>query len=458
VGDGVTDDTAAFLAAAEALETGTLFVPDGLYRVSDVIQFASSNIAIRGESKERTIVGIDRSLDDLPSVPWPLLPGPPGGPFNHFGGFFYFGDVAGAGRPGPEISPVASDAMRGDFQLSIESSTNVRAGERVVLEMTDPGDGSLLRHIHGDAIEGSQAQRGSKLVRFVSDVAATSTGGVTLAQPLRLNVESRWQPGLFRHQPAARNVTLSNMTIEFLPSPTPRHHSSVIGRNAIAVFAVDDCLIQDVVIRNADNGVQLTDSHFCTIERVTLEATREANAEGHSGHHGFDIKGFSSSALVTQFFIDGLFKHDLSVASAANGNVFSAGSGVDLNFDHHKGANYENAFVDIDAGRGSRLWDSSGPPTGGPHTGTRNVYWNITAAQPLGLPPERTFTGDFPFGGHDSIFFGLAGPLVSDVDCTSRWIERPQQSGEPIDIAMAQQQRRERNGRPTNAPSCSPDR
>src|SRR6185369_1378683 len=61
--------------------------------------------------------------------------------------------------------------------------------------------------------------------------------------------------------------------------------------------------------------------------------------------------------------------------------------GLDLSFDHHKYAPYENLYTDIDAGAGTRLWNSGGGADLGKHCGARGTFWNIRAATPQRYPP-----------------------------------------------------------------------
>ena len=75
------------------------------------------------------------------------------------------------------------------------------------------------------------------------------------------------------------------------------------------------------------------------------------------GYHGIQFN--DDDNLATRFRFDTKFIHDFTVLRCA-GNVISAGSGVDLSFDHHKYAPYANLFTDIDVGAGHRTWKCGG--------------------------------------------------------------------------------------------------
>jgi len=79
------------------------------------------------------------------------------------------------------------------------------------------------------------------------------------------------------------------------------------------------------------------------------------------------------------------FIHDITVTRSA-GNVIMEGRGVDLCFDHHKRAPYENLFTNIDAGLGSRLWKCGGGRALGRHCAARGTFWNIRTDRPQKYP------------------------------------------------------------------------
>jgi hypothetical protein len=74
VGDGVADDTQAFLDAIAAAERGAVFVPSGRYKITQVLFIEKSNIVLRGESRDSTVLFFPETLYDV------VGPGKDGGP------------------------------------------------------------------------------------------------------------------------------------------------------------------------------------------------------------------------------------------------------------------------------------------------------------------------------------------------------------------------------------------
>jgi hypothetical protein len=72
------------------------------------------------------------------------------------------------------------------------------------------------------------------------------------------------------------------------------------------------------------------------------------------------------------------FVHNLSVASFANGNVFSRIASQVPHFDHHGGAPYENLYTEITLTHAAQdLFKSGGNRPDEPN-GTRTTLWNVS--------------------------------------------------------------------------------
>jgi len=145
---------------------------------------------------------------------------------------------------------------------------------------------------------------------------------------------------------------------------------------------------------NADFGIYLNETDFCTVTDVHFSVTQPRNTApesgGWNGHHGIDI-AHGTENLVTRFRYDTRFVHDLSVDWYVLHSVFENGAGVDLNMDHHRSANYSNLFTDIDCGDCTRPFDSSGSTDHGSHAGSYATFWNIHGTPKLISMPAMDF-------------------------------------------------------------------
>jgi hypothetical protein len=74
-GDGITDDTAAFLKAIEETSNGALFIPEGRYVLTGVLTINKSNLVLRGAGPEKTVFVIPKSLTQVSEpTKGPLFP------------------------------------------------------------------------------------------------------------------------------------------------------------------------------------------------------------------------------------------------------------------------------------------------------------------------------------------------------------------------------------------------
>ena len=55
-GDGVTDDSEAFLKAIEAIENGAIYIPPGRYIITQVLEINKSNVVLRGAGTDATVL------------------------------------------------------------------------------------------------------------------------------------------------------------------------------------------------------------------------------------------------------------------------------------------------------------------------------------------------------------------------------------------------------------------
>ena len=371
-GDGVTDDSQAFLNAISSVSNGAILVPAGRYVITEVLFIKKSNVVLRGAGPDKTVLYFPQPLEDI------LGQGNNGGSY----GWSWSGGVIWAeGREtGSKLANVTSEALRGDTKLTLSSTRGIRPGQFIRLVQHENGE-SLGRYLHAD-----QADPGSclfqwtqgKLVDWAVKVVAVQGNNVVLERPLRVDVRSEWQPEIFSHKPTVQEVGIENLAIEFPYVPYAGHLKEP-GYNAINFRDVSNSWVRNVTIVNADGGIYFEgpSTRFNTFQGIRLA--------GRGGHHGIEADR-SQDNLLTDFQFDNTFLHDLTVQLIANGNVFSKGSGVNINFDHHRAAPYENLFTDIDVGRGSRLWSSSGDKCAGPNSGARETFWNIRNED--GEPPS----------------------------------------------------------------------
>lgn len=387
-GDGV-DDGAAFQAAINAVSEGAVLIPAGVYDIERVLRISKKGIVLRG-SGPGTVLRFARPLSTMLRFKRPFKTMLGHGPCGGRSGWSWCGgaiSVEGTDA-GEKLAEVRARARRGDKALVVSTISNFTVGRRVRLVLDETVDGSLMQEIlhRGGHFRG-------RTISWVANVVAVDAAArkIILDRPLRTDVELAWSPRLHAYAPEVYGVGIEDLTVDF-PNGGGADHFEEQGYNGLELKGVSDCWVRNVRIKNADSGIYIeSGTRFTTLDGVVFS--------GRGGHHGIEFDSGSSDNLFTNFVFDTMFIHDITVQLLAHGNVISRGRGVNLNFDHHRAAPFENLFTDIDVGRGDRVWESSGDVRwGGANSAARETFWNIrdsAGAPPRGLPgwPQMNVVG-----------------------------------------------------------------
>ena len=381
VGDGVVDDLRAFedaVAFVAGAGGGAIDVPAGRYRLNGLLNIDRSNVVLRGvgTGATGTTLAFTTGLQALTgkSSPW----------INGQGGLLWVGQRGGLGFVaglGSQLTTVTSPALRGDTELVVGNAGGIRAGDTVVLEMTDPDD-SLGLHKHNDQAAPGTCSWQPQPTRWVVEVEQVSGNLVSLAQPLRLDVRPAWSPKLRRYDPV-REVGIEHLTLE-MPAHAYPGHLQEPGFNALTFEGAQDCWARDIEVVNADNGPCFTElTKHCTVQDVRFRV-------GFAGHHGLSFNSGAADNLIDGFTLDNVYIHGITVDHGPNGNVVRRGTGKNLSLDHHRDASFENLFTNLDVGFGSQVWVSGGSSCAGPHAGARHTYWNLRSSG-WSAPPDPSW-------------------------------------------------------------------
>lgn len=404
-GDGIADDSDAFIAALATGREGTIFIPAGRYKLTQQLRIIRRHVNIQGEGPDKTILYFPRSLTD---VVGPGKGHAPGGSWSWSGGFVSFE----GGNNGEKIARITANAARGTNEISVNDTSRLKQGQAIRIRLFDT-DGKLGRRLHADQADASTMLRGKKLVDFPCTITKIQGRRLTLNRPLRVDIEISWTPLIVEDSPSIEDVGIENVSMVFPAIPSAPHHEER-GFNAINFEGVTNGWARHIRIENADSGIILrSGTTFCTIEDIEFKADPLRAAGGRIGHHGLLAADLTQDNRFEDFRFQGKFIHDLCVTSMACGNVFMNGQGVDLTFDHHRKAPYENLFTNLDAGKGSSIWYSGGDEEAGPHTGARETFWNIRTQVPQQLPSWAVQIN----------FVAVTTSLAADLSQRGNWIE-----------------------------------
>ena len=428
-GDGVADDTEAFLKALASVKNGAIEIPPGRYRISNILEINHSGVVLRGAGPGKTILFFPKPLNDIKPDWGATTTGERTSNYSWSGGLVWFkGDLNER-----TLANITAEAQRGENSVTVADAKNLRAGQRVEIFERDNPDNSLAAELYSGDPGDTKNLNGSTRASLVCHITKIIGQHIWFDRPLRFAVKGQWSPQIRSFEPTVTESGVENLTFEFPNTPYAGHFKEA-GYNAIAFSGVSDCWARNLVITNADSGI-FPGGVFCTMLNVVFESSREPDAALNcTGHHGINIEG--NDNLFARFDYRTRFIHDISVDHCAAGNVMANGQGIDLCFDHHERAPSENLFTDIDAGAGTRLWSCGGGGALGKHCGARGTFWNIRAAQPQKYPPVS-------FGPASMNFVALQTDLPSEKNLTNRWFEAiAPKDIVPQDIHAAQLARR----------------
>lgn len=433
-GDGVTDDSQAFLDALAAMESGVLLVPEGRYLLTKMLVIDKPNIVLRGEGPDKTVFYCPTPLNDIAPNWGATTSGLPTSNYSWSGGFIAIRGSFQSAR----LAGIATPTPRGANSIEVDDPAPFTPGQEVEIRQNDTADNTLAHHLYSDDPRTSLDKlNGRTVASLVTRITAIEGNRLTVDRTLRFDLRPEWKPEVHRFAPTVTESGVEALGFDFPNTPYGGHFTE-LGYNAIAIGAAAHCWVRNVHIHNADSGVFVS-GVFNTIDGITFTSERAPEPEKKNiadrkaqGHHGVIL---GDDNLCTNFNLQSKFIHDLCVSGSA-GNVYSNGRGANLSFDHHRNVPYENLFTNIHVGAGTEIWRSGGGQDLGAHCAARGTFWGIRADQPLPLPDEN-------WGPWSMNFVGLRTEAPATTAPDGRWVEpiAPDQLS-PANLHEAQLKRR----------------
>ena len=407
-GDGVADDSQAFLDALAATPSGAIEVPPGRYKITKILEITRCGVVLRGAGPDQSVLFFPTPLNDIKPNWGATTTGQRTSNYSWSGGFVW---IRGA-IPVQTVATISATARRGDRVVTVWAADQLHVGQRVQIYQHDNPDNSLAAELYSGDPGDMKNLHGSSRVTFVCRVTKIAGNQVFLDRPLRCDLKREWKAQMRTFEPTVTESGVENLGFEFPNTPYAGHFTE-LGYNAVAMSACSDCWARHLRIVNADSGLFLS-GFFCTAQGIMVESSRKTDKSGSTGHHGFSFNGCDN--LFTDFDFRTQFIHDITVDGQATGNVSSHGRGVDLCFDHHKRVCSENLFTDLDAGAGTHLWRHGGGAALGKPCAARGTFWNIRASRPQSYPPAE-------FGPPSMNLVAVQSTLATQTNSTGKWFE-----------------------------------
>ncbi|MEU2775155.1 glycosyl hydrolase family 28-related protein [Streptomyces sp. NPDC007162] len=402
VADGVTDCAPAInraIAAAARAGGGTVTIPPGTFRIDGLIQLGYDNVVLRGAGSGRTTLYATKNLTELIG-PYGSRYGGTKSAWSWAGGLIWLApkarwdSLAAAIRAQAwpfegwtgnkrdeweQLTPVGP-ARRGDWAVTVADASRLRPGRLVLLRVFDDTAHTLLQHMSGGG-PGPAAyywEDKTKLLSYVPyewPVRVTAVRGrrVILERPLPVDLRPEWNPQFTTHVPELTGSGVEGLTLDVMETPQSPHLLDK-GYNGVVLQCAYDCWVDDVTVRNVDNGFGLVAASACTLRRTRVG--------GRGEHHPYFCREGSHDNLVEDFTIEertvpapsDTQLHGINVEGLSSHNVWSRGEMQMGTFDSHRGLPFANVRTDITVDNNGR---HGGDANAGPLFGARFTHWNV---------------------------------------------------------------------------------
>jgi hypothetical protein len=429
VGDGKTDDTQAFQQAIKQSTGKTIFVPEGIYVITDFLNINASGTSLKGAGSRQSILKFPTPLNEIKPDWGATTTGQRTSNYSWSGGFI----TVGGSTSRKALTGVAADAKRGEQTLRVSDVKGLRVGDDFRLQMADTKEQSLARYLYADD-PGPMENLSRTSVSFSARITKVDAGEkrIEFDRPLRTDVRSEWNPQIYSAASSVEEVGIEDLGFEF-PELPYKGHFTELGYNAMAMSGVRNCWARNLWIHNADSGIFISGTNV-TLQAIEIDSNRPIErSRKATGHHGITLGGQDN--LLTEFDFRTRFMHDITVSRGSAGNVAADGKGLDLCFDHHRYGPHANLFTNLDLGEGSRMFQSGGGAALGRHSAAWETFWGIRARRPQSWPQG--------WGPDLMNLVGLPSSDAAVTDLTGRWFE-PLEAGrlQPANLYRAQLARR----------------
>ncbi|RPE42823.1 pectate lyase-like protein [Streptomyces sp. Ag109_O5-1] len=402
VADGVTDCAPAInraIAAAARAGGGTVTIPPGTFRIDGLIQLGHDNVVLRGAGSGRTTLYATKNLTELIG-PYGSRYGGTKSAWSWAGGLIWLAPQARwdsltaaiRGQAWPfegwtgnkrdeweQLTPVAP-ARQGDRTVTVTDPSRLRPGRLVLLRVDDDSAHTLLQHMSGGGPGPASYywEDKTKLLSYVPyewpvRVAAVRGRRVTLERPLPVDLRPEWNPQFTTHVRALTGSGVEGLTLDVMETPQSPHLLDK-GYNGVVLQCAYDCWVDDVTVRNVDNGFGLVAASACTLRRTRVG--------GRGEHHPYFCREGSHDNLIEDFTIEertvpapsDTQLHGINVEGLSSYNVWSRGEMQMGTFDSHRGLPFANVRTDITVNNNGR---HGGDANAGPLFGARFTHWNV---------------------------------------------------------------------------------
>jgi hypothetical protein len=279
-GDGITDDSMAFVSAISSLSAGgTVNIPSGKYLIKKPLVIGRDKIILKGKGKKKPQLIFD--FDNAPSADALTI----------------------SGQDSSGWMKVSSGFEKGSMRLLVEDST-----------MFNPGDFAEIQQENDPVIHYTRQEWNQdwaqEAIGQVFSVVSVDDEAISIDEPLHISYTAKMNP-VIRQLRAVKYCGIENIRLK----RQDKGDGSMIAL-AKAAYCFVKGVESEYVMRS---HVSIEQAYRCEVKASYFHHAHDYGGGGHG--YGVEIKRHSSNNLIedNEFFN---LRHSMMVHLGANGNVF----------------------------------------------------------------------------------------------------------------------------------------
>ena len=390
--DSKSDKEAIKKALQEAAKNGEgiVYFPKGKYYINtdgdgiDIIEIVSSNIVLRGEDRNNTILFFDKDLP--PTDPNKLWSCPSAIKTKTI-------------KEDRFLTNITANAKRETYTVQVEDASSLNPGDWVVLEVLNNSEDLIkydIQPLVPDPEWTSILEKGVK-VNERHQIARVNGNLITFKEPIHYDVQTKhgWKLSTFEH---LQNIGFENITFEGNWLKEFVHHRSAQDDGGWSILTISDAVnswVRDCTFKNVNNAIDFASSAACTAINI--------NIEGTIGHSAIHTNGSTGILMAYINDIAGMH-HSIGVAggSTINTVIWRSKYAAHTSFESHASQPRCTLFDKVEGGffqgRGG------GARFNLPNHGRYLVLWNFKEID----KPEQ----DFTFIAKDTWYWRIVPPII----------------------------------------------
>jgi hypothetical protein len=264
-GDGVTPAQQAINAAiASAPDNTYVHLPAGNYRTTDRVQIMRSNVVLRGDGPENTVILPNRDN-------------------NAFTPGLYVGSGVG---DWPDLIPITGGSTKGSTTITIAASTSrhLAVGRLITVTIEDTNNPMLLGVVDNQFKWFNPATGAARSIGQTVEILARNGNTLTISSPLYMDFPPEFSPAVLTTGGTWTNVGVEDLKVDG-------------GASTFSAVYANKCWFKNIESANSfGRYIGVFNSNKCVIRDSYFHDARDYHQGG--GAYGITLDTYTSDTLI----------------------------------------------------------------------------------------------------------------------------------------------------------------